>query len=227
MRVGQTALLLVPRTGSCAVLEWLMEYAHPQIRAELQGRVPGDIRQRRALFHAPSSSATHRLAVSRDPLERLWSTLLLHVTSAPQRSARAWQFAHGLIAYDGAAITEPQELARALHHQLEEADEAHPPPLPTDRAAVYARLLREDIMWRPLAAFDANGYVPYDPSGAALRERLICLGWAPRDAPPMRPGTHASAGPSWANASRDAAIRAAVSALATRLGWLGGSSGEA
>ena len=49
--VGAEALLLVPRTGCCAVLEYLAAHGSPAVRSVVAG-LPGDLRQRPGLMHA-------------------------------------------------------------------------------------------------------------------------------------------------------------------------------
>ena len=56
-----------------------------------------------------------RIAVRRDPMDRLWSLLRLHTRQGSRWSAADWQQSLGLLAWGAVApIAEPLGLARAL-----------------------------------------------------------------------------------------------------------------
>ena len=82
LRVGTVALVLVPRTGCCALLEYL---AVQSLVAEL----PGDIRQRPGLLHAcAGGGAATALLVAREPRERMLSLLRLHCVGGARWAER-------------------------------------------------------------------------------------------------------------------------------------------
>ena len=215
LRVGGVALLLVPRTGGCAVLDFLQQHGTAEVRA-MVAALPGNLRQRPGLMHAHSSSAPLRLAVVRAPLEAMASLLRLHVEA--QWSAD-WQRALGLADAAGCAHGSPGALAAALLQLLDAADAGAGAEFGTEARLQWARgrVLRElSPLWRCAKDFQATMVIEYDAGGAGLCAALTQLGWLREGAPHRIPRRHESRG---GGGELDEVGRAAVGRLCQRLGW--------